>query len=60
MENLIGGHAVTFVGYDLTKKLFLARNSFGEDWCMDGYFLVPFDYAENDFMDSWVFDIELS
>jgi len=59
-ENLIGGHAVTFVGYDLTKKLFLARNSFGEDWCMGGYFWVPFDYAEKDFMDSWTFDIQLS
>jgi C1A family cysteine protease len=58
-ENLIGGHAVTFVGYDLPKKLFLTRNSFGEDWCMNGYFWVPFDYAEKDFMDSWVFDIQL-
>jgi len=58
-ENLIGGHAVTFVGYDLSKKLFLARNSFGEDWGDLGYFWVPFDYAEKDFMDSWTFDIEL-
>jgi C1A family cysteine protease len=58
-ENLVGGHAVTFVGYDLDKKLFLARNSFGSDWCMDGYFWVPFDYAERDFMDSWIFDIAI-
>ena len=58
-ENIIGGHAVTFVGYDLPKKLFLARNSFGEDWGEEGYFWVPFDYAERDFMDNWAFDIEL-
>ncbi len=58
-ENVIGGHAVTFVGYDLSKKLFLARNSFGEDWGEEGYFWVPFDYAERDFMDNWAFDIEL-
>jgi C1A family cysteine protease len=58
-ENIIGGHAVTFVGYDLPKRLFLARNSFGEDWCMDGYFWVPFDYAERDFMDNWTFDIKI-
>jgi len=58
-ENLIGGHAVTFVGYDLPKKLFLARNSFGEDWGDSGYFWVPFDYVERDFMDNWTFDIEL-
>jgi len=59
-ENLIGGHAVTFVGYDLPKKLFLARNSFGTDWADGGYFWVPFDYAEQDFMDSWTFDIKLT
>lgn len=59
-ENIIGGHAVTFVGYDLPKKLFLARNSFGTDWGDLGYFWVPFDYAERDFMDNWTFDIQLS
>lgn len=59
-EELIGGHAVAFVGYDLPKKLFLARNSFGTDWGEEGYFWVPFDYAERDFMDNWTFDIKLS
>lgn len=58
-ENLIGGHAVSFVGYDLPKKLLLARNSFGTDWGDRGYFWVPFDYAEQDFMDNWTFDIEI-
>ena len=58
-ENMIGGHAVTFVGYNLPKRLFLARNSFGEEWADNGYFWVPFDYAEKDFMDNWTFDIEI-
>ncbi len=58
-EDLIGGHAVTFVGYNLPKKLFLARNSFGKDWGEDGYFWAPFDYVERDFMDNWTFDIEI-
>lgn len=58
-EDIIGGHAVTFVGYNLPKKLFLARNSFGTDWGDNGYFWVPFDYAERDFMDSWTFDIKI-
>jgi len=59
-ENLIGGHAIAFVGYDLNKKLFLGRNSFGTDWCMEGYFWIPFDYVEKDFMDNWVFDIRVN
>jgi C1A family cysteine protease len=59
-ENIIGGHAVSFVGYNLPKRLFLARNSFGTNWGDQGYFWVPFDYAEKDFMDNWTFDIELN
>ena len=58
-DQLIGGHALTLVGYDLQKKLMLARNSFGSDWCMDGYFWIPFAYIKNYFMDNWIFDIEL-
>jgi len=59
-EELIGGHAVTLVGYDLIKSQFLARNSFGADWAMNGYFWVPFDFVPNNFMDCWIFDIELT
>jgi C1A family cysteine protease len=58
-DEIIGGHAVTLVGYDLPRKLLLARNSFGVDWGDNGYFWIPFDYAEQDIMDCWIFDIEL-
>lgn len=58
-EDLIGGHAVALVGYDLDKKMLLARNSFGLDWGDRGYFWIPFDYAVKDLMDCWVFTIEL-
>lgn len=56
----IGAHAMCFVGYDLKRKLLLARNSFGTDWGMNGYCWIPFDYATNEVLDSWIFDISLS
>ena len=58
-ESPIGAHAMIFVGYDLNKKLLLARNSFGHDWAMNGYCYIPFDYAREEVIDSWLFDIDL-
>ena len=58
-ESPIGAHAMCFVGYDLNKKLLLARNSFGIDWGMGGYCYLPFDYVRQEVMDMWVFDIYL-
>lgn len=59
-ESPIGAHAMCFVGYDLNKKVLLARNSFGRDWGMDGYCYLSFDYVRDEVMDMWVFDISLS
>jgi C1A family cysteine protease len=39
-----GGHAVMAVGYSDSEKMFLARNSWGSSWGMEGYFKVPYDY----------------
>lgn len=55
----VGGHAMLVVGYDLDKKLLLVRNSFGKDWCMDGYCWIPFNYARSHFIDRWIFDVDL-
>lgn len=48
-EQLLGGHAICFCGYDNTKQVFLARNSWGTDWGMicsgsRGYFSLPYVY----------------
>lgn len=59
-ESPIGGHAMCFVGYDLNKRLLLARNSFGPAWCMGGYCWIPFDYVAKSIMDCWIFNIDLS
>lgn len=59
-EHVQGGHAMCLVGYNMRKRLFLARNSFGEDWGFKGYCWIPFDYVEESFIDMWVVDLELT
>lgn len=54
---LIGSHAVVVLGYDLSKQLFLAKNSFGKDWGDNGYFWIPFEYVRTDVFEKWCFDI---
>ncbi len=55
----MGGHAVALVGYDRLTEKFIAKNSFGPFWGDKGYFYIPFEYAEQGFMDSWIFEIKL-
>lgn len=52
-ERMIGGHAVTAVGYDQKKKRFLVRNSWGEKWGQNGYFTMPYKYLETLAQDFW-------
>lgn len=56
-ENNLGGHAMCMVGYDLQKRLFLAKNSFGTSWGDNGYCWIPFDYIRQEGYDIWTFDI---
>jgi C1A family cysteine protease len=46
-EKLMGGHAVLCVGYDDAKKVFIIRNSWGDQWGDKGYFYMPYSYATN-------------
>ncbi len=43
-EQLLGGHAVLVVGYDLGKKHFIFRNSWGQSWGQHGYGYLPIAY----------------
>jgi C1A family cysteine protease len=56
-EKSLGGHAMCMVGYDLSKRLFLAKNSFGPDWGSKGYCWIPFDYIRQEGYDVWTFEI---
>lgn len=46
-EELYGGHAVTCVGYDDSKKVFIMRNSWGPQWGDKGHFYIPYAYLTN-------------
>jgi len=56
-EEYEGDHAVCMVGYDTSKKLFLIKNSFGNDWGDQGYAWLPFEYCKKYMFEAWVFDI---
>jgi C1A family cysteine protease len=56
-EKSLGGHAMCMVGYDLKKRLFLAKNSFGTSWGNNGYCWIPFDYIRQEGYDVWTFEI---
>jgi C1A family cysteine protease len=43
-EKVMGGHAVVAVGYDDGKRLFVIRNSWGDEWGQKGYCLMPYEY----------------
>lgn len=55
-ERLLGGHAVLLVGYDMQRKVFIARNSWGSGWGDRGYFYMPFAVIEDRTMsgDFWI------
>ncbi len=42
-----GGHAMLCVGYSDADKVFIVRNSWGDDWGDRGYCYIPYDYMAN-------------
>jgi C1A family cysteine protease len=46
-EDFLGGHAVLMVGYDHQRRVFICRNSWGEEWGDKGYFYLPYEYITN-------------
>ena len=52
-ESKCGGHSVLITGYDLDKKVFYFKNSWGKEWGQEGYGTITMNtvdrYAGNDF-----------
>lgn len=57
-ETSEGGHCVLIVGYNDSKKQLIMRNSWGNTWGNKGYFTLPYDYVDSDYMsDLWVIQV---
>jgi hypothetical protein len=46
-DTSLSGHAVLVVGYDFRAQAFIARNSWGDAWGVQGHFLIPFSSVDN-------------
>jgi C1A family cysteine protease len=55
LEPLLGGHAVCLVGYDDSRRVFIAKNSWGTSWGDRGYFYMPYQVIADPLMgyDYW-------
>ncbi len=42
-----GRHALLLAGYDDARRVFIVRNSWGDDWGDAGYVYMPYDYVLN-------------
>lgn len=43
-EQVLGGHCVVAVGYDNANRHFIVRNSWGVNWGLQGYCMMPYEY----------------
>lgn len=49
-----GGHEVLCLGYDLSKRLALVQNSWGDGWGERGYFWMPLEVMASADTDLWM------
>jgi C1A family cysteine protease len=50
-----GGHRFLLTGYDDSRQVFQARNSWGKGWALDGYFFIRYDHVQHFGQDFWTF-----
>lgn len=41
-----GGHSIILTGYDMEKRVFMFKNSWGNEWGKNGYGTIPFDVVD--------------
>jgi len=56
----VGGHAVSIVGYDDTKRAWLIRNSWGQEWGDNGFAWISWDDISGIGANTWSFDVPTS
>jgi C1A family cysteine protease len=42
-----GGHSILVTGYDMKKRVFMFKNSWGNEWGKNGHGTIPFDVVDN-------------
>lgn len=53
---VIGGHAMTVVGYDDARQAYLLANSWGASWGVNGFAWMPYAYFTSQATDLWMID----
>ena len=56
--NILGGHAVSLVGFDDTKRAWLVQNSWGPDWGEGGYIWISWDDDSGIGGETWGLELE--
>jgi len=51
--NVVGGHAIVFVGYDDNTGMVKIRNSWGTGWGQEGYGYIKYEMLMTILMDTW-------
>jgi len=54
LDGVIGGHALTILGFDDDTCMFEVQNSWGTNWGAGGFLYFPYNYMANG---AWVWDI---
>jgi C1A family cysteine protease len=57
-EQMLGGHAMSVVGYDDSKSCFLVRNSWGHGWGIGGHCWMPYEYLTSPSLTSDIWALE--
>ncbi len=54
---ILGGHAISIVGYDDAKKAFIIRNSWGQDWGENGFGYVAYSDDSGVGNSTWLYHV---
>ncbi len=59
-DDIVGGHAVSLVGFDDSKRAWLIRNSWGAEWGENGFAWISWDDSSGIGANTWKLEIPSS